>query len=113
MGGINYRANVWFNGQKIGNQTATVGTFRYLNFPLTIEVKPGEVNAVAVEVFRPFDRAVGPGSSHDIDLAISFVDWSPYPPDGNMGLWQEVVISLTGSVSIQYPQVTTDLSSVD
>ena len=37
---------------------------------------------LAVQVFSPTDK----------DLAITFVDWNPAPPDKNMGLFREVDI---------------------
>ena len=30
------------------------------------------------------------------DLAITFVDWAPKPPDQNMGLWQDVELRTSG-----------------
>src|SRR5208282_1182045 len=61
--------------------------------------RPGEVNALALEIFPP----------HAKDLAITFVDWNPMPPDKNMGLWRGVWISRTGPVAIRHPQVITKL----
>src|SRR5438046_4497438 len=40
--GINYRANVWFNGQKIDDAAAIAGTYRNLEFDLTKLAKPVE-----------------------------------------------------------------------
>src|ERR1035437_3690795 len=44
------------------------------------------------------------------DLAITFVDWNPLPPDKGMGLWRDVSIAATGPVAIRYPVVTTHLT---
>jgi hypothetical protein len=49
-------------------------------------------DVIAVEVFKPIDL-VFPLGNNSTDLAISFVDWSYYPPDFNMGLWQDVELS--------------------
>src|SRR5208282_6322329 len=67
--------------------------------------RPGEVNALALEIFPP----------HAKDLAITFVDWNPMPPDKNMGLWRGVWISRTGTVAIRHLQVVSklDLPSTD
>jgi exo-1,4-beta-D-glucosaminidase len=62
--------------------------------------QPGQANALAVEVFPP-----GPD-----DLAITFVDWNPQPPDKEMGLWRAVTVSATGPVAIRFPQVITKLA---
>jgi len=108
--GLNYRANVWFNGVKIGDYQDIVGTFRWFKFDITsLAIVPG-MNALAAEIFMPYDVSVGIHNS--TDLAISFVDWSPEPPDANMGLWQEVMLEhIPGYVSISYPQVATELST--
>ena len=110
--GLNYRANVWLDGSLIGNASDTVGTFRYFDFNLG-DVAPQSQHVLAVECFRPVDAAFPPGNN-DTDLAISFVDWAPPPPDMNMGLWREVELTvLRGPVSVRYPQVTTALSGME
>jgi exo-1,4-beta-D-glucosaminidase len=81
--GINYKANVWIDGKSVGNTSSIVGTF--VNFDFRVPASESTTHVAAVQVFRPFDRAIGPGASADMDLAISFVDWAPYPPDSNMG----------------------------
>jgi exo-1,4-beta-D-glucosaminidase len=99
--GINYRAAVWVNSQLL---SSPIGTFRNFDVDITSAAVAG-INAVAVEVTRPFDRAL-PSTNHDTDLAISFVDWSPAPPDGNMGLWRPVLLHQHSSLSISNPSVT-------
>jgi exo-1,4-beta-D-glucosaminidase len=99
--GINYRASVWVNGQFV---STLVGTFRTFDVDITSAAGAG-VNAVAVQVTRPFDRAL-PSTNHDTDLAISFVDWSPAPPDGNMGLWRPVLLYQHAALSLSPPSVT-------
>eukprot|EP01116_Phalansterium_solitarium_P012095 TRINITY_DN2808_c0_g1_i2.p1 TRINITY_DN2808_c0_g1~~TRINITY_DN2808_c0_g1_i2.p1 ORF type:complete len:880 (-),score=312.93 TRINITY_DN2808_c0_g1_i2:92-2731(-) len=108
--GLNYRANVWLNGVQIASSADVAGAFRYFEFTVTDTVV-SSVNALAVEVFRPHDRSL-PSTNHDTDLAITFVDWAPVPPDSNMGLWRSVqVASLGGPVSVRYPSVETVLSA--
>jgi len=103
--GINYRADIWINGKKVAGSDQVVGAFRRYEFDVTSFVKAGAKNAVAVEVSAP----------HANELGITWVDWNPTPPDKDMGLWQEVVLSATGPVAIRYPTVETklDLPSVD
>ena len=48
---------------------------------------------LAVQVFAPTDN----------DLAITFVDWNPAPPDKNMGLWRDVYLTTSGPVALRYP----------
>jgi exo-1,4-beta-D-glucosaminidase len=97
--GINYRAEIWINGRKVAGSDEVVGAFRRYDFNVTQLVRPGEKNAVAVAVSAP---------SAD-ELGITWVDWNPSPPDKNMGLWQEVVISTSGPVALRHPVVETRL----
>jgi len=99
--GINYRANIWLNGKQIANSDQVAGAWRTYEFNVTHEVKPGTENVVAVQVFAPTDT----------DLAITFVDWNPAPPDKNMGLWREVFLSNSGPVAIRYPTVVSHVES--
>ena len=84
--GLNYRANVWVDGQQVANNSQIVGTFRRYLFPLTSTNK-----VVAFLIWRQHDRAL-PEYTPDRDLGISFVDWLPYPPDSNLGLYRNVYL---------------------
>jgi exo-1,4-beta-D-glucosaminidase len=97
--GINYRAEIWINGRKVAGSDEVVGAFRRYDFNITEFVHPSGKNAVAVAVSAP---SAG-------ELGISWVDWNPTPPDKDMGLWQEVVISTTGPVALRHPFVETRL----
>jgi exo-1,4-beta-D-glucosaminidase len=99
--GINYRANVWLNGKQIANSEQVAGAWRTYEFNVTDAVKLGAPNVVAVEVYSPTDT----------DLAITFVDWNPAPPDKNMGLWREAYIASSGPVAVRHPAVITKLDS--
>ncbi|MGO9009707.1 MAG: glycosyl hydrolase 2 galactose-binding domain-containing protein [Bryobacteraceae bacterium] len=103
--GINFRANVWLNGHRISSADQMAGAWRVFEFDVTGVVVPGKPNALAVEVFPPTPH----------DLAITFVDWNPAPPDKGMGIWREVYLTTSGPVTIRFPQVITklDLPSVD
>ena len=93
--GINYRANIWVNGERIADATQVAGAFRRYEFDVTPHVRRGARNAVAVEVFAP-----EPG-----DLAIMWVDWNPTPADKNMGLWGEVYLTESGPVALRHAHV--------
>jgi len=98
--GINYRANVWVNGKQIADSTQVAGAWRTYEFNVTGTVKAGEENVLAVQVFPPTEN----------DLAITFVDWNPAPPDKNMGLWRDVYLTASGPVALRYPTVVSKLS---
>src|SRR5215470_3602392 len=97
--GINYRADLWINGKKLAGSDAVAGAFRRYEFDVTDFVRPGAKNAVAVEVSAP----------HAGELGITWVDWNPTPPDKDMGLWQEVVLSTSGPMSIRHSTLETKL----
>ena len=97
--GINYRANIWLNGKKIGDASSIYGAYRRFAIDVTADVKMAEKNVLAVEVFPP-----KPG-----EPTIGWVDWNPAPPDKAMGLFREVRIRATGDVSIENPFVITKL----
>src|SRR5919197_3269203 len=105
LNGINYRANIWVNGVRIAASDAVAGAFRRYEFDITRVARRGGANAVAVEVFAPSPR----------DLAITWVDWNPTPPDKNMGLWGDAYIRDSGPAAVRHPHVITklDVPSLD
>jgi len=104
FGGINYRADVWVNGQQIADAGTAVGTWRVYEFNITQLVRLGGRNAIAVKVYPPRQTD---------DLAISFVDWNPGFPDRYMGLFREVSLLASGPVALRYPAVMTHLDLPD
>jgi exo-1,4-beta-D-glucosaminidase len=97
--GINYRAEIWINGKKVAGSEEVVGALRRYEFNVTEFIHPAGKNAVAVSVSAP---KAG-------ELGITWVDWNPTPPDKDMGLWQEVVLSSSGPVALRHPFVETRL----
>jgi exo-1,4-beta-D-glucosaminidase len=97
--GINFRANVWLNGKLIADSKKVAGAWRLFEFDVTCLAAPGVANALAVEVFPPTPQ----------DLAITFVDWNPAPPDKGMGIWRDVYLTSSGPGTIRFPQVVTKL----
>jgi exo-1,4-beta-D-glucosaminidase len=100
LDGVNYRANVWINGNKVADSAQIVGTWRLFEIDVTKNLQLGTTNVLAIQVFPPSER----------DLAITFVDWNPLPPDKNMGLWRAVYMTASGPVTIRHPFVETDVN---
>ena len=98
--GINYRANIFLNGKQVAKSDDVAGAWRTYEFNVTDATKPGAENVLAVQVFSPTEH----------DLAITFVDWNPAPPDKNMGLWREVYLTSSGPVALRYPTVVSKLN---
>jgi len=94
--GINYRANIWINSQKVADANDVAGTYRSYEFNVSKFLKTGKENALAVEVFAP-------GKD---DLGITWVDWNPTPPDKDMGIWKEVFLRSSGDVTVRNPFVS-------
>ena len=119
FGGINYAAEVWLNGERLGDVR---GAFRRGVFDLTGRVKTATPNALAVRVSPPphpgipheQSVAAGPGENGG-NLAIdgpTFIategwDWIPAIRDRNTGLWQGVDLAASGAVRLGDPQVVT------
>jgi exo-1,4-beta-D-glucosaminidase len=100
FGGINYRANIWVNGRQLAASNDVAGAYRTYEFDVTRLLEAGKENAIAVETFAPTEH----------DLAVNWVDWSPCPPDKDMGLTGDVALSISGPVSVRSPMVATHLS---
>jgi exo-1,4-beta-D-glucosaminidase len=98
FGGINYSANIWFNGIQVGNEAQVRGAYRRFQIDVSHHAGSGR-NALAVEVSGP-----RPG-----DFATGFVDWNPPPPDGNMGLFRRVGLRQCAAISIEHPFVRADV----
>jgi exo-1,4-beta-D-glucosaminidase len=99
--GINYRANIWLNGQKIADAKDVAGTFATFEFNASNLLHSGKPNALAVEIFAPSKN----------DLGITWVDWNPTPADKDMGIWKEVFLTSSNDVSLRNPFVASKLDS--
>lgn len=97
FGGINYRGDIWLNGKKIADRSDVAGAYRVYDFDVTAAIRPGKENVLAVETFAPTEK----------DLGINWVDWSPCPPDKDMGLWGDVDLETTGAVTLRSPLAVT------
>jgi exo-1,4-beta-D-glucosaminidase len=97
---INYKANIWLNGQLVADTSEIVGAYRLYNLNITKFAVAGKENCLALEIFPPKGN----------DLTITWVDWNPTPPDRNMGIWYDVSVNSTGPVSIDNPWVKTKLN---
>ncbi|MDP9267967.1 MAG: beta galactosidase jelly roll domain-containing protein [Acidobacteriota bacterium] len=98
LDGISFRANVWLNGKQIATSEDIAGTWRLFEIDTRSALRRGR-NALAIEVVAPTPH----------DLAMTFVDWNPMPPDKNMGLWRPVYLTAGGPVSLRHPFVETEV----
>ena len=123
--GINYAAEVWLNGQSLGNIR---GAFIRGVFDVTDPLKPGQTNVLAVRVSPPPHPGIpheqsilgGPGENGGMMcldgptfVATEGWDWIPAIRDRDTGIWQRVTLRATSLVKIGDPQVVTKLPLPD
>jgi exo-1,4-beta-D-glucosaminidase len=99
--GINYRANIWLNGEKIADAKDVAGMMRRFDFDVSKHLAGAKPNALAIEIFAPEKN----------DLGLTWVDWNPAPADKDMGLWKDVYLTTVGAVSLLHPFVTSKLDA--
>lgn len=115
--GINYQADVWLNGQRLG---MIKGAFNRGQFDVTDAVKADGENVLAVLIAPPphpgipqeqsvLGGAGENGGTMELDgptfLATEGWDWIPAIRDRNSGLWQPVTLSVTQGVRLGDTQV--------
>jgi Exo-beta-D-glucosaminidase Ig-fold domain/Glycosyl hydrolases family 2/F5/8 type C domain/Glycosyl hydrolases family 2, sugar binding domain len=118
--GVNWKAEVYLNGQRVG---FIDGGFMRGRFDVTSLIHPGAKNALAVRVLRN----AHPGGTKDKEgetpnggalgldnptyhASIGW-DWMPTIRGRNTGIWSNVTLTQTGAVRIGNPLVTTTLGS--
>ncbi|MDE6446070.1 MAG: glycoside hydrolase family 2 [Alistipes sp.] len=121
--GINYRADVWLNGRKLGTID---GAFARGLFDVTEHF--ADENVLAVKIYPPHNPGIpheqskkagrGPNGGQLCLDGPTFVssegwDWIPGIRDRNIGIWQGVVLEYRGDVTLSDPHVVTDLPLPD
>ena len=122
--GINWKADVFFNGEMLGHID---GAFARARFDVTRFVRPGVKNALAVLIHKNGS----PGSVKEKTLAKTdsnggFLgadnptyhasigwDWIPTIRGRNIGIWDSVYLTRSGAVTIEKPLVYTKLPLPD
>ncbi|MDR1344169.1 MAG: discoidin domain-containing protein [Tannerellaceae bacterium] len=122
--GINWKANVYVNGQKAGR---IEGAFMRGKFDVTALLEPGKDNAVAIELIK--NAHVGAikeqtaistdqnggilGADNPTFHASVGWDWIPTIRGRNAGIWNDVFITHTGAVTIEDPFIRAELPLPD
>ena len=99
--GINYRADIWLNGERIAANDQVLGAMRRFAFDVSKTARPGQKNALALLI-----QGQGPQ-----DLGHTWVDWAPMPPDKMQGLWRDVFITASGALRMHDPFVRSRLAA--
>jgi len=123
--GINYRAEVWVNGNKTGRID---GAFIRGTFDVTKIIHGKEVNVLAVHIFPPDHPGIpqeasplagrGPNGGAQCADGPTFIategwDWVPGIRDRCSGIWQDVLLKASGDVELGDVNVISDLPLPD
>jgi hypothetical protein len=122
--GINWKADVFLNGQKIGR---IEGAFMRGRFDVTGRLKPGERNALAVRIVKnatpgsvrektwqsPDKNGGALGADNPTYHATIGWDWIPVVRGRDTGIWKGVYLTSSGPVTVENPFVTTALPLPD
>lgn len=99
--GINYRADLWINGNKIAENDKFAGSFRMFSFNINPYIKAGE-NTIALKISQYADG----------EYLLGFCDWNPLPTDRSMGIFREVFLEINEGVKIRSPFVYAKVDTV-
>ena len=117
--GINWKAEVWLNGKRLG---LIEGAFTRAKFDITDLVR--SKNALAVKII-PNEN---PGDVHPVDLQHHIQnggvlgldnptfhptigwDWIPTVPGRDIGIWGDVYLTSTGSLTVSDPFLRAELN---
>jgi hypothetical protein len=122
--GINWKANIFLNGKKIGR---IEGAFMHGKFDVTNLVKRGAENVLAVEIIKNVNigaikeqNRMSPDQNGGIlgadnptfHSSIGW-DWIPTIRGRNIGIWNDVYLTHSGAVTIENPFVRAELPLPD
>jgi exo-1,4-beta-D-glucosaminidase len=99
--GINYRADLWINGNKLAESDKFAGSFRMFSFNINPYIKAGE-NTIALKISQYADG----------EYLLGFCDWNPLPTDRSMGIFREVFLEINEGVKIRSPFVYAKVDTV-
>lgn len=123
--GVNYAAEVWVNGRRVGDMK---GAFVRGRFDVTGLLNASGPNAIAVKVSPPphpglnqeesLTSGVGENGGMQMLDGPTFVategwDWIPTVRDRNTGMWQGVELAATGDLRLGDAHVVTTLPRPD
>ena len=121
--GINWKANVFLNGQKVGKID---GAFMRGKFDVSKQIVKGK-NVIAVQIIKnahpgaikeqtaySTDQNGGfPGADNPTFHATIGWDWIPTIRGRDIGIWNDVFLTYNGAVTIEDPFVRTELPLPD
>ncbi len=127
LGEINYRAEVWLNGQLLADTSEVVGMERFFRFDISELAKMKGSNTLAIAIYPPdhpgipADPPLTPLAPPGLNMANGMIskdytkwdvigwDWIPAVRDRDMGITEEVFIHASDPLEIDNLYVTSDL----
>jgi exo-1,4-beta-D-glucosaminidase len=125
--GINYRAEIWLNGNLVADNQHVAGMYNAHEFNVTRWIRPGALNTLAVKVTP--ERAIQ--DVNGVELADSWFDWInwkylgyhgprkvrgdgvSFVSDRNAGIWKPVYLRMSGPITVSHALVDTSLPLPD
>jgi len=127
LGEINYRAEVWLNGQLLADTSEVVGMERFFKFDISSLAKQKGENFLAIAIYPPdhpgipADAPLTPLAPPGLNMADGQIsmdytrwdvigwDWIPAVRDRDMGITEDVFIHATDLLEIDNLYITSDL----
>lgn len=116
--GINYKADIFLNGRRVNTKTHE-GMFLRQSYDITEFIKADSTNILGVIVYPPTYPGRPGGQGGDAMIARNNTmqytpgwDWIQPVRDRNTGIWDEVTITKSGSVTMHAPYIVTDVPGV-
>ncbi len=127
LGEINYRAEVWLNGQLLADTSVVVGMERFFRFDISNVVTMKDSNILAIAIYPPdhpglpADPPLTPLAPPGLNMADGMIskdytrwdvigwDWIPAVRDRDMGITEEVFIHATDPLELDNLYVTSKL----
>ena len=101
---INYKANIWLNGDLIADTTVIEGVHRMYQLDVSDHINKEGKNVLAVQITPPVKGT---------DLSVRWMQGSVTMPDKNAGIWYDVKLSKNKAIKIRYPHIITKLNLPD
>jgi beta-galactosidase/beta-glucuronidase len=128
---INYKAEVWLNGEKLADTSEVVGMERHFRFNVSSVVKHDAENILAIAVYppdhpgRPAAAPLTPLADPGTNMADGMIskdytkwdvlgwDWQPAIRDRDMGITEDVYLDATDDIEFDNLYVSSDLPLPD
>jgi len=101
---INYKANIWLNGNLIADTTEIEGVHRMYPLDVSDHINRAGKNVLAVQITPPVKGT---------DLSVRWMQGSVTMPDKNAGIWYDVKLAKNKAIKIRYPHIITKLNLPD